>query len=412
MTPEEETTTEAWRMAYQEYCTKIPLEERNLQNVFTPYDLSKEMISKLAEYCTSFNKLTFCIFNLEFADVLMYDYGVSGGSITFITDSVNKARFAASERYSGVKTEVVNYMDLLNNDGSEGDKYNMKFDVIIANYPFQELKEGNTKSKAIWPSFVKKSFDLCKENGYICAIHPSGWRNVGGMFKDIQNILKSKAMKFLKLHSFKDGSDIFGCKTTFDYYVLQNTDNNSLTDIVFEDGVEERVDISNLEFIPNEHFDEVMSLVAKVGEEKVKIINNSSYHHQREHMSKEQSNIFRYPCVYTVRSPLKNNEPTFYFSSTTDKGHFGIHKIIFAGGASGVVIDKNGEYGLTEFASAIVDDPKNLDNIKKALQSERFIRNIMGFKASLGDKYNRKIIATFRKDFWKEFVDEKGNELP
>ena len=74
-------------------------------------------------------------------------------------------------------------------------------------------------------------------------------------------------------------------------------------------------------------------------------------------------------------------------------------------------MDKEGEYGLTEFASAIVDDPKNLDGIKQALQTERFIRNIMNFKESLGDKYRRKIIATFRKDFWKEFVDEKGNEI-
>ena len=80
-------------------------------------------------------------------------------------------------------------------------------------------------------------------------------------------------------------------------------------------------------------------------------------------------------------------------------------KVIFANGASGVVIDYNGDLGLTEFAYAIIDEVENLENIKNALLSEKFIKKVMNFKNSLGDKYNRKIIATFRKDFWKEFID-------
>jgi hypothetical protein len=52
-----------------------------------------------------------------------------------------------------------------------------------------------------------------------------------------------------------------------------------------------------------------------------------------------------------------------------------------------------------------VDEPSNLPLIEKALKNEKFISKIMLFKDGLGDKYNRKVIATFRKDFWKEFVD-------
>lgn len=59
---------------------------------------------------------------------------------------------------------------------------------------------------------------------------------------------------------------------------------------------------------------------------------------------------------------------------------------------------------MAEDCGGIIDETKNLPFILKALKSEHFIKNIMGFRESFGDKYNKKIIATFRKDFWKEFL--------
>ena len=67
-------------------------------------------------------------------------------------------------------------------------------------------------------------------------------------------------------------------------------------------------------------------------------------------------------------------------------------------------MDKEGKYGLTEFTYSIVDDVKNLEMIQKALKSEDFIKNIMGYEKGVGHIYNRRIMETFRKDFWKEFV--------
>jgi hypothetical protein len=238
-------------------------------------------------------------------------------------------------------------------------------------------------------------------------VHPSGWRNVDGAFKKTQILLKNKKIKFLKLHNFKKGQDIFNAAISFDYYTLQNSPNESfLTKIIFEDKKTRTVDISTLEFIPNESFDEISNLIAKDGEEKVEILySRSMYGTDKENITKEKDNNFIYPCVYTVKSPDKGNIPTFQYSNI--KKDFFIPKVIWGNGASGVFTDPNGNYGLTQFAYAIVDKPENLENIKKALQTERFVRNIMGFKASLGDKYNRKIISTFRKDFWKDFMNDK-----
>jgi hypothetical protein len=60
-------------------------------------------------------------------------------------------------------------------DGLSKKGFPEKYDIIIGNPPFNAggtLKGGGT----IWPKFVKRAFELVKENGYICFVHPPGWR--------------------------------------------------------------------------------------------------------------------------------------------------------------------------------------------------------------------------------------------
>jgi hypothetical protein len=372
------------------YIDKVFEDSTAIQNVHTPESLCSEVVGKLKENCELSGR-KILILNPEFATIL------GNEDITFLSDCPKKSRYVKGF-YPNIKVIEADFL--------KWESEMKTFDVCVMNPPYHSQSDASdTNTQALWHKFVAKAIDVVKEDGFLVAIHPSGWRNVAGAYKDTQALLKSKSMKYLKLHSFRDGQLVFNVAINFDYYILQNTNNKKcLTNILFEDGVEQKIDISKLEFIPSENFNEIMSLVAKDGEEKVEILGNCSYHTQKDYMARENKGEYKYPCVYTVKSPDKGNIPTFYFSTLNTKGHFGIPKVIFAGGASGVYIDSNAEYGLTQFAYAIVDQPKNLENIKKALQSERFIRKIMGFKFSLGDKYNRKIIATFRKDFWKEFV--------
>ena len=95
-------------------------------------------------------------------------------------------------------------------------------------------------------------------------------------------------------------------------------------------------------------------------------------------------------------------EPILWYSNRNDRGHFGLSKVIFASGVgSGIFVDRDGVYATTEFASSIVDDDiEVLENIKTALASDKFLQ-LIGKTGS--DKYNRKIISLFRKDFWKDF---------
>ncbi len=147
--------------------------------------------------------------------------------------------------------------------------------------------------------------------------------------------------------------------------------------------------------------------LGKQKKEKVKIINDrSNYGADKKWMSESQDEIYKYPCIYSL--PKKGIQ--LRWSSTKNNGHFGIPKIIWSNGACPqIIIDKNGDYGLTQWAFAIVDDVVNLEKIKKAMESKKFVDLCKYMRFTL-DKYDVNFMSSLKKDFWKEFVDENGNE--
>jgi hypothetical protein len=159
-----------------------------------------------------------------------------------------------------------------------------------------------------------------------------------------------------------------------------------------------------MEFIPNGMFKEFEKLLAKNDEERVEILHSfSDYETRKSYISKEQSEEFKFPCIDTVGKDCKYIKK--FYTSRNDRGHFNIPKVIFSTGRSGsTIIDESGEYGLTQFAYAIVDEPKNLPYIKKALDSIEFVKLLKFADSINSQKYNRKVISLFRKDFWKEFL--------
>jgi hypothetical protein len=284
-----------------------------------------------------------------------------------------------------------------------------KFDIIIGNPPYQSSKEGQTKTKAIWHLFVNKSLDILIDGGYLNMVHPDSWRNVDGVFKDLQIRMKSNQIIYLEMHDKNDGFKTFGATTTYDFYCLKKTQSeNFKTKIKCQDGEVVNVNLTSLEFIPNGRFNDFINLIAKENEEKVNILySRSSYGNDKKHMSKINEGDFIYPCVYYT---YKDFSIQTWYSSTKENGHFGIPKIIFsAGGASTPFIDDKGEYGVMNFACGIVDDVKVFENIQRAMLSERFL-SLMSFcdgnSGIGGQRYNRKVIGTFRKDFYKQFLND------
>jgi hypothetical protein len=278
-----------------------------------------------------------------------------------------------------------------------------KFDIVIGNPPYQE-QVGPKKTKSIWNLFVKKSISLLSTDGFMVTVHPSGWRSLDGDFKDVQIMIKRNLLH-LEMHDDKDGLEMFGATTSYDFYCYSNK-------FVKETKVKDQkskffnIDLSSWEFIPAGGFDIFSNLVAKNNEDKVNVIySRSAYGTDKSHMSKEQIGDFTYPCVYTI---IKNNTINLFWSKTNKNGHFNVPKVIWSNGmASPPTVDPTGQYGLTQFAYAIVDDITNLYNIKKSMGSEKFIETMKLCYMSSGNRFDRKVLSTFKKDFWKEFINEE-----
>ena len=286
-----------------------------------------------------------------------------------------------------------------------------QFDIIMGNPPYQK-KVGPNKTETLWDKFVIKSLKILKINGYLTFIHPSGWRNIDGKFKNIQKEIFERNLQYLEIHNEKDGLRTFSSETRYDWYIIKNENvKTTSTNIKFQDGKTNIINVIGLEFIPNGEFDKIFSLIAKNNEKKCNVIHDYSvYETRKKWMQRTKDEKYKYPCVYTVNS---KSEITYYYSSEK-KGHFGIPKFIWSNGrisSIGSYVDDKGEYGLTQFAYAIIDEPENLSKIKEVFDNKQF-RNLMELCAVGQLTINYKVISIFKNDFWKNILtSNKDNNL-
>jgi hypothetical protein len=278
-----------------------------------------------------------------------------------------------------------------------------KFDIVVMNPPYHQDIEGN-KPQPLWDKFVAKAVnESLKAGGYLLAVHPSSWRNADGKFKYIQNLLRDREILYLEMHNQKDGIQTFAAEIRYDFYCLRNAKNNDfITEIKCQDGTIERVRLYDLGFIPNGMFDVYNNLLNKNGQ-AVQVLRDSKYHSQNACVSKTMHDDFIFPLVNYVK---KDDTMRLFYTNDRTKGHFGIPKLIFSTGkmkSVGSFLDLKGEYGLTEFAFAIVDEPQELVLIKKCADSERF-RAFMNCCAVNDSYFNKRVLSTFRKDFYLDFI--------
>jgi len=139
------------------------------------------------------------------------------------------------------------------------------------------------------------------------------------------------------------------------------------------------------------------------------IWSRSDYGHDKKHISKVQTLEHIHPVVYTIK---KDGEIRLIWSNTQTNGHYGIPKIIWSNGVSSPIIDLDGTYGVSDYSYAIIDKPENLEKIQIAMISKRFL-SLMEVAEGPGQSgvYKHRIITLFKKDFYKQFVDENGNEI-
>lgn len=394
-----------YRVVLKKLCSRTDFLQ-NKQYVHTPYDLCGEMVSALLDVMVSEplvtppTELTFLTINLEFVEVLCYDVGVKKANIWFVTDCPQKAKILAHPRYQGVNVVLTDYLSWENNA--------MKFDVIAGNPPYNAPQDDNGVKRGggdtLWDKFVVKSMDLLKDKGYLCLVHPMGWRSPVGNYACIKNLLMANNLLSLSVNSAEKGIKVFGAGTAYDYYVCQKSKYGKKTEIQDFDGNKVVVDFTGWQFIPNGMFGEIMSLVAKEGEEKAEVLDSqSAYESRKEWISHEKKNGFKYPVAHGISV---EGIPSLIYSNTEKNGMFGIPKVIFGRRTCGTLVDRTGEFACSQHTSAVVDDIGNLDRINKCFQSKEFIKlmSYCNWNSTAPDRYNKNMIALFRKDFWKAFV--------
>jgi hypothetical protein len=280
-----------------------------------------------------------------------------------------------------------------------------KFDITVGYPPYSVSKQNadkqGTTGSVIWPKFVTKYLENeLKENGYMIVVTPPGWRAVSGRYKKIQKLFNEKDILSLNINSVKEGRKLFGASTPFDYYCIQNCKTQILTKIIDVHGAKLNLNIKTVDFLPDGNVKEIYSYIAKPNEERVKMIHDTIYFTQKPHVQKEKTNEFCYLVAQGVGA--KGNFTSPRYTNNNKLGHFGIPKVLINPRFSGVIVDKKGEYGQTQFAHSIIDSAENLDNIKKALQSPDFKRLMVS--AGMGCTFDTRLLPMLRKDFWKEFI--------
>jgi len=284
-------------------------------------------------------------------------------------------------------------LNILEGDFLANNFKDQKFDIIVGNPPYQD-PSGN-KGHNLWSKFVEKSIDLLKDDGYLLNVHPSLWRQLNHPLQKL--ITRKNNLIYLEIHSEKDGQKTFNSSTRYDWYLLQKSKKISKTIIKGQDGKKVKMYVNNLDFIPNYNFKLIDNLTNS--NSKVEVLHSeSAYHHVK--LSNSKTKLYKYPCVYSIN---RQNIPKFKYSKTNSRGHFDIPKVIFGSGHTGILLDRKGEYGLTQWCTAIVDSVKNLTSIKKCLESEKFqdiVKSISVGKSEI----NYKILQYFNKDFYKQFI--------
>jgi hypothetical protein len=299
-------------------------------------------------------------------------------------------------------------LNLVQHDALTHDYWNTKFDIVVGNPPYDASQNNQGKrggGDSLWDKFVIKALDNLIEDGYLCYVHPTGWRKPQtekSSNKKINEVMFSKQILYLNMNNTEDGKRVFDAGTRFDFYVIQNSSANRATVVVDEENVTTKINLANRKFLPNKNFDLIEKLYAKNGEATLNVIFNvSNYETRKDWVSETEDATFCYPLVHTT----PRDGVRYRYSSRNDNGHFGISKVIF--GDSGIhdcIIDLDGNYGMTQHSIALeVESLEEAENFKKALTSSKFSDFLESMMWS-NYQIDWRIFLNMKKDFWTEFV--------
>jgi len=176
------------------------------------------------------------------------------------------------------------------------------FDLLVGNPPYQRGNGNKGRGNTLWDKFVMFIIDtLLQPRGYLCIVHQCGWRQLN---HPCGKKILSRQLLTLNMNDHKKGQVIFKCATTYDWYVLENTEPYKDTSIDDWKSDIYHVNLKHNKFIPNHSFNKVHRILT-LQQTGAFVCDTSSYETRRKWMSKECEKESTYPCVYSIN---KKNE--------------------------------------------------------------------------------------------------------
>ena len=281
------------------------------------------------------------------------------------------------------------------------------FHEVGGNPPYNSSGDTST-GNTVWQDFTKKSLnEWLLPGGYLLFVHPPGWRKPNtdqGKYYGLYELMCIRnQMVYLEIHGIKDGQKLFHCGTRYDWYLIHKAIPYKDTTLIDEENIKHTIDLTRWTWLPNSKLYIVQKILATHDEESCPIIYNRSNYgsDNKKHISKIQNDVYKYPVIHTI--PL--NGIRYIYSSTNNKGHFGISKVIFGdNGLNDAVIDMEGTYGMSENSMAIaVKSVDEANHIKTALLSSKF-KEVIKCCIIGNFRIDWRLFNEFKKDFWKEFI--------
>jgi hypothetical protein len=283
------------------------------------------------------------------------------------------------------------------------------FDIIIGNPPYNASgtkATGNT----IWQLFVNNSIKLLKPNGYICFVHPNGWRKPnterGKLYGLFEKMTKENTMLYLEIHDAKDGMKQFNCGTRYDWYILQKKKNkNHKTKILDQNNISYEINLNKYNWLANCELQLIDKLIANENEEKCSVLyTRNNYGSDKKWTSNIETKEFKYPVLHST----PKDKPRYIWSNINNNGHYGIKKVMFGySGINNPIIDIDGKYALSECAiGIIINNEIEGQKISKFLVSNIFSKIL---KACLWSSFRIEwgMFKDLKKNFYESLDDKK-----
>jgi hypothetical protein len=233
----------------------------------------------------------------------------------------------ASGLPSGITTVNVNPKDFAT---FEEKGKGMKFDFVIGNPPYQHPVA--TSSKKLWPEFFEKSFDLCREGGYVALITPNSWQTPSSdLFEYFQKYQCRTVCLDAREYFPEQGSSIT-------WYVIKKEERAEATETKVV-GSDNKIDFRKLDFLPVDSNPLTLSIIGKLFSFASLNIDGDSYCHsqRQDRMSEIEDKDHPHPVkhgnstvIYSkFPHPVQNNLKVVFHKSgktispSVDEGVFG-----------------------------------------------------------------------------------------